>query len=123
MIDMVSLKRTVLERMLRTSGEEADDKFWRAVQATISDLNRETVLIVENIDYNAPPSELDVPPYCEQLFILGALKWMAQTHGQARKPEVNYAMQYAAELANVQSRAIIDADVAVGLDYDNNSGP
>jgi hypothetical protein len=117
MIEMSSLLRAAKQR-IRGSGEEWNQAFYSSINDVISDLICETVLTIEAVDEDDPPTEIDLAAKYRSMMVDGIDYYMQKNNVWARRSEELSQSDYRARLATVQGDAIDAADLPTGLDYE-----
>ena len=118
MISLTKLKR-LMELRIRSSGEDFDAVFYMSVNDVISDLIVKTVLDVDPIDEDTPPTEVDLDEKYFRVFRDGVQYYMAKNAVWARGSDEANDADYRRSLAEAQGEGLNDTEAPVGLDYED----
>lgn len=115
----ISKLRTSIRQRIRGSGEDWDFVFYSAINDVIQDMIVKTIIEVEAIDEDTPPTTIDIDAAYYKAFIEGINYYMQKSAKWARTDENVSMAEYERALADAQMFAIEEAESPVSLDYED----
>jgi hypothetical protein len=119
MITLATLKRAV-EQRTRSSGPDFDFVFYLAVNSLIDAVNRDSMLDVDRIDIDDPPTTIGLEDKYFTFALDGVRHFMAKFAMWAKESDQQSEADFARSLALLVSDAINDEAPASNMNYDDD---